>query len=329
MASALIGSTGFVGANLLAATTFDELYHSRNIHSIKGKSFSTVVCAGIPASMWMANHHPDQDLAQINSLLDILATITAKHFVLISSIAVYQQPVRGFDENSATFEQSLAYGHHRWQAEKRIQTLFAQSHIIRLPALFGIGLKKNFLFDLLNQAPSFMPNQAFKALRAKVSPTEKKVLSHFYHYNPKRNVYEYHHSSSLSPNETSPDNSTLELIALLQHHQATSLQFTHAQSKFQWYSLSNLWSDIQTAISNDLSSLNICSPPITAQALAKQLFDLDFTHQTATPALDYDMHSCHAHLWHSGEQNYLYSRSQVKTSLQDFIANYNMKLGSH
>ena len=47
-----------------------------------------------------------------------------------------------------------AYGNNRYRLEEITRSLFPRSIIIRLPGLFGTGLKKNFLFDFLNNSPS-------------------------------------------------------------------------------------------------------------------------------------------------------------------------------
>ena len=66
MATALIGYTGFVGGNLMRQQHFDAWYNSTNIHTIDGKNYSLVVCAGVPAAKWIANREPVQDLSLIH-----------------------------------------------------------------------------------------------------------------------------------------------------------------------------------------------------------------------------------------------------------------------
>ena len=150
---ALIGYTGFVGSNILAQRPFDLLYNSKNIEEIKNKNFNLVICAGAPGTKWIANKNPEADLASIQKLMDNLKTIKCNKFVLISTIDVYSQPLIGYDEDSSIDDSQLtAYGQHRHLLENFAEDNF-DSLIIRLPGIYGHGLKKNVIFDLLNNIP--------------------------------------------------------------------------------------------------------------------------------------------------------------------------------
>jgi hypothetical protein len=148
--NALIGCTGFVGSNLAQAMPFDELYNSKNIGEIRNKSFNKIVCAGVSAVKWWANQNPEQDKAQIDVLLNNLTTIKAGTFILLSTVDVYLQPNGSTEDDIPDVKGLHAYGRHRLYVEDFVKTHFAHHHIIRLPALFGTGLKKNVIYDLLN-----------------------------------------------------------------------------------------------------------------------------------------------------------------------------------
>ncbi|MCA1808618.1 MAG: NAD-dependent epimerase/dehydratase family protein [Kiritimatiellia bacterium] len=148
--SALIGHTGFVGSNLAAATDFTDYFNSKNIEEIRQRSFNLVVCAGVAAVKWRANQDPDEDLAAIERLLAPLRTINAERFVLISTVDVYPNPC-GVDEATDPHgTANHAYGSHRLMIEDFVREYFKNHHIVRLPGLFGPGLKKNVIYDLLH-----------------------------------------------------------------------------------------------------------------------------------------------------------------------------------
>lgn len=148
--TALIGYTGFVGGNLNNQYKFTDLYNSKNFQEMKEQEYDIVVCAGVSAVKWMANKEPEKDLASIKALEKILKTIRAKRFILISTIDVY--PIaQGKDEDfDCSNAETDAYGTHRQQFEKFCTQHFNNCTIIRLPGLFGDGLKKNIIYDLLN-----------------------------------------------------------------------------------------------------------------------------------------------------------------------------------
>lgn len=150
MNNALIGFSGFVGSTLLKQANFSELYRTTNIHEIENREFDVVLCAGTPAQKWIANRDPMDDKKKIDSLIDHLRTIKCKKFILISTVDVFKESI-GVDESTPVEEKGLhAYGLHRRFLEKFVEQHFSSCLIVRLPGLVGPGLRKNVIFDFLN-----------------------------------------------------------------------------------------------------------------------------------------------------------------------------------
>ncbi|WP_237173396.1 NAD-dependent epimerase/dehydratase family protein [Paracandidimonas lactea] len=150
MENALIGFSGFVGSTLLKQAHFSALFRSTNIHEIENGEFDVVVCAGAPAQKWIANRDPANDRKKIDSLIDHLRTIKCKTFILISTVDVFKEPI-GVDESTPVDGSGLhAYGLHRRLLEKFVEQYFPSYLIVRLPGLVGPGLRKNVIFDFLN-----------------------------------------------------------------------------------------------------------------------------------------------------------------------------------
>jgi hypothetical protein len=148
--TALIGYTGFVGSNLAAQSHFTDFYRSANIGEMRGGEFDLVVCSGVQAKKWWANQNEEADWAGITSLLEVLGTVSAKRFILISTVDVYPSP-SGVDESSPVDPAiNHAYGKHRYRVEKFVRERFANHLVLRLPGLFGTGIKKNVIYDLLH-----------------------------------------------------------------------------------------------------------------------------------------------------------------------------------
>ena len=150
MFHSLIGYSGYVGGTLLKQESFTSLYRSTNIGDIDNQSFDTVVCAGAPAQKWIANREPKADRQKIEELIAHLKTIQCKTFILISTVDVFKNPI-GVDEDTPVDESGLhAYGLHRRLLETFVEEHFPNHLIVRLPGLVGPGLRKNVIFDFLN-----------------------------------------------------------------------------------------------------------------------------------------------------------------------------------
>ncbi len=150
MRAALIGYTGFVGGNLCEQYEFTDKYNSKNFRDMEGQQYDLVVCAGVSAIKWLANKEPVQDLENITSLITVLKTISANRFVLISTIDVYPNIEKIDEDFDCHSIENHAYGMHRLGLEEFCLERFEECLIVRLPGLFGKGLKKNVIYDLLN-----------------------------------------------------------------------------------------------------------------------------------------------------------------------------------
>jgi hypothetical protein len=246
--SALIGYSGFVGSSLLRQRNFDCLYRSTNIQTMIGREFDLVVCCGASAKKWLANKEPERDLREIRSLTDVLQTIHAKIFVLISTVDVSRHPV-AFDESSFIDESDLhPYGLHRRALEKFVETTFKAHLIVRLPGLVGPGLRKNVIFDFLNH-------------------------------------------------------NNLDLI--------------DSRAVFQFYPMVNLWSDLCTALKNQLQLVHFTAEPISVQEVALGGFNRVFNNEISGPAACYDMRSQYAELF-GGAGTYQYSRRESLLAIRSY-----------
>jgi sugar phosphate isomerase/epimerase len=149
--NALIGWTGFVGQNLFDQMTNDEratysYYNSETIESICGNTFDTLICAGMPAAKWLANADPAKDRATLDRLIRCLEQVHAQRVYLISTVDVLDCSIPQREKGTVWSVQP--YGIHRKLLEDFVIQRFADVTVVRLPGLFGRGLKKNVLYDL-------------------------------------------------------------------------------------------------------------------------------------------------------------------------------------
>lgn len=152
----LVGDTGLVGSVLRQSVNFDATFNSTNIHelptiaSVPGQ-VDELYLACLPATKWLVNQDPAKDFNNILSIVDTLAKVWASKVILISTIDVYGHIDLGASENFEAHFGPLSYGTNRLLFETLVQdTLAFDTCIVRLPAVFHPLIKKNILFDLLN-----------------------------------------------------------------------------------------------------------------------------------------------------------------------------------
>ena len=286
----LVGSTGFVGGNLAAAHGFAALAHSSDVAAQYGTRPDLCVYAGVPAAMFLANADPAADLAVMRAARENLRRIAPKQVVLVSTIAVYADS-RGADENAMPGTQGLsAYGANRLQLERWVREDFPDSLIVRLPALYGKGLKKNFLYDLHTVTPAMLKPEKYAGLAA-----ESALV---------RGAY------SLADNGFYKLNGAADPAALKCFFAANdfnALAFTDSRSRYQFYDLGRLWADIKTALQNGLELLHLATPPLAAADVYAAVTGKDDWHnELDKPPFDYDLRTAHAALFAGADAAYGY-----------------------
>ena len=150
MSDALIGHTGFVGGTLLRQRPFDELYNSKNVETIAGKSFGLLAVSAMPAAKWIANRDPDGDRAVLDRLIGCLRQVAAEQVVVMSTVDVYPTPIDVDEDSPIDAAAQQTYGRNRLLLERMAAEHFPRLLVVRLPGLFGAGLKKNSIYDLLH-----------------------------------------------------------------------------------------------------------------------------------------------------------------------------------
>lgn len=149
--NALVGYTGFVGSHLMRDGM--DFYNRKNLKELSGKSYNTVYCSALPAEKWKANLNPEEDRSNMALLMNALQDVKCTTFVLISTIDVYDTSLPQCEDADIypVYYSNQPYGKHRREFEEWALQTFETVYIFRLPALFGHGLKKNALYDMMNK----------------------------------------------------------------------------------------------------------------------------------------------------------------------------------
>ncbi|MFF2370062.1 NAD-dependent epimerase/dehydratase family protein [Agromyces sp. NPDC058110] len=255
MRSALIGHTGFVGSNIASRHVFDAYFNTTNIDRIDGDAYDLVVTAGTRADSHRINRQGAADRAEIDGLVDRLARVRIGRLVLISTVCVYagdSSPT----ESTPTSEAGLTpYGANRLHQERRL----AAEHdtlVMRLPQLYGDGLKKGIVYDLAND------------------------------------------------------------------HR---VEFIRPEAEFQYYDVRHLWRDIGVALDAGLRSMNLATPAIRNEVVARDAFGVDVTGNDPGPADPFaamytrDMRTEHAELY-GADGDYLLDAESELAGIRAFAA---------
>lgn len=298
----LVGSTGFVGGNLILSHQFTYACHSSDIHEYFGCNPDLCIYAGVPAAMFLANSNPDADLEVMKRARENIRKINPKKLVLISTIAVYRDS-KGKNEESNMEEDGLsAYGKNRLQLEQWIRADYPDVLIVRLPALYGKGLKKNFLFDLHTIVPSMLNILKYEELSSKTELVKNG-------YTLQKNGF-----YCLNENVNRDD-----IKSFFMTSDFNALSFTDSRSRYQFYNLNRLWGDINKAIDCDITLLNLCTPPVSAKEVYVHITgDSSWINELDKAPYDYDLHSIHSDKL-DGDGYYLCSIQEELDDIKQFM----------
>lgn len=298
---ALVGYTGFVGSNIYAAGDFDVVYNSANIEEAYGTAPDLLVYAGLRAEKYLANNAPDKDMELIRQAQRNIEKIAPKKLVLISTIDVFKIP-QNVDENSIIVTEGLhPYGYDRYQLECWVREKYPNALIIRLPGLFGQNIKKNFIYDYINVIPFMLKAEKFEELSAK-DPELKKYYQLLDNGFYKVNVYE-------------KDRKQLkERFRVLGF---SALSFTDSRSVYQFYDLSRLWKDIQTALHAGITLWHPATEPVSVGEVYEYLTGKAFINELGGIPAMYDYSTVYAELF-GGKGRYICSKEEVLKAIKKF-----------
>jgi len=299
---ALVGYTGFVGSNICAHGTFDGLYNSKNIESAYGSSPDLLIYSGLRAEKYLANNDPEADLEQIKIAEANISRIAPKKLVLISTIDVFKNPV-GVDENTAIDTEGLhAYGYNRYLLEVWVRENYPDALIVRLPGLFGINIKKNFIYDYMNVIPFMLKEDKFMELSNREPALKScyiKLDNGFY-----KSVID--------------ESSKLQMKEVFKSLGFTALNFTDSRSNYQFYNLANLNNDIEIALEASVKLWHPATEPVNAGELYKYLSGNEFINGLKGEPANYDYKTIHDSLF-GGKNGYICDKVSVMEDIRRFI----------
>lgn len=303
---ALVGYTGFVGSNIYnkAGNQINGLYNSKNIKSAYKTAPDILIYAGLRAEKYLANTYPEKDKLLIDEAEKNIKNINPKKLILISTIDVFKEPVN-VDENSVIDIDGLQpYGYNRYLLESWVRENYPDALIIRLPALYGNNLKKNFLYDYLNPIPQLLEKEKMEELS---------ILN--------KDLFNYYvlHDDQFYKIKKLEETEKIKLKNILEELGFTALNFTDSRNIYQFYNLARLWDDIQIALKHNLTTWHPATEPVSAGDIYKFLTGNEFVNEIMPTPAYYNYRTIYYEIF-NGRNGYINSEVQVLNQIKNFIA---------
>ncbi len=301
----LVGYTGYVGSNILAKAgdKITGLYNSKNICEAFGTNPDLLIYSGMRAEKYLANNDPEADLRLVLEAQENITKINPKKLVLISTIDVLKEP-NGKDEDAFIDTVDLhAYGLNRYRLEQWVRLNYPDSLIIRLPGLYGINIKKNFIYDYINVIPFMLKEAKFDELCNIDSELKN-------YYTLQANGF--YKLNSISEDEKASLKVKFKTLGF------TALNFTDSRNVYQFYPLSRLWNDINIALENNLLLWHPATMPLSAGEVYEHLTGDKFTNEISPSPVYYDYKTKYAEIF-GGKDGYLMSGNEVLDDIKTFV----------
>lgn len=299
----LVGHTGFVGNNLYRYGSFELGVNSGSVREAYGTKPDLCVYAGLRAEKYLANQQPEKDWQMIEQAKENIRMIKPQKLVLISTIDVFKSPLAVYEDSAIDMDALQPYGYNRRVLENWVRENYPEALIVRLPGLFGEGIKKNFIYDIINVIPFMLSETKMGELSSQEAAIEE-------YYEIQDNGF--WKCRNLNEGEKNA------LRNILSRVNFSALQFTDSRSEFQFYPLKRLWSDIKIALENKIELLHTATEPISAGEIYKFLYGREFMNETAGVPAKYDYRTRYSGLY-KRDGGYIMGKEEVLLEIQNFV----------
>lgn len=302
----LVGYTGFVGSNLYETMKFDKVFNSKNIKDSFGLNPDLLIYAGVTGTKFLANQYPQDDLKIIENAKENILKINPKKLVLISSVDVYDDLEEKNEDYIIDPSRLHTYGKNRYELEQWVIKNIKDFHIVRLPAIYGENLKKNYIHDLINPCPTFITESKFHELLNNFEKLSK-------YYKREKDYYRLTYYDKC-------------LISFFQYSKDNALHFTDSKSSYQYFNLKKLYLLIQEVIEKNISIINVVTPPIESAKLYYEINEKKFKNEITKQPIKYNLKTKYDLVTFKNKNGYLLSEKECLDDLVCFIREERNKL---
>lgn len=299
---ALVGDTGFVGSNLCESYHFNYRVHSANVKDMYGLHPDILIYAGVTGTKWYANRYPIEDQKVIWAAYENIKRIDPRKLILISTIDIYDNN-SGMNESSClNMEKLHTYGRHRAELEKWVKENIRDYYIVRLPAIYGKSLKKNFIYDMIHLVPKILPLEWMEVVIENIPNTR------YYYEMDKNKNYKL---KSLDKKEY------IELRNVFKRSKINALNFTNSESEFQFYNLKYLWGHLKNVVKYEIREINLVTEPLKAVDIYSSVYGGIYI-SNMVPDIHYNIKSLYSERL-EGKRDYLYGKGFVIDDLKTYV----------
>lgn len=299
----IVGYTGFVGSNICRSTYFDKYYNTKNIDESFGTNPDLLIYSGIKAEKYIANKFPQKDYDHIAEAIKNIEKIAPKKLVLISTIDVYKNSDGKFEDEVLFPGDVDTYGRNRLLLENWVKSHIKDSHIIRLPGLYGKNIKKNFIYDAINVVPKILTVDKYNDL--------------FSNENDLKNFYFLDDNGFYKCKDVDKEKKSI-LKKFFLSKGFSALNFTDSRGCFQFYNLKYLWDHIQVVLKNDLRVVNMATEPVVIGELYEAIYNNEFINYISDKIPHYNFKTKYCKEF-SGSNGYIWGKDLVVKDIINFI----------
>jgi len=164
-------------------------------------------------------------------------------------------------------------------------------------------MKKNFIYDFLHVIPSMLKGDTFEELAAQAALLRE-------YYQPQENGF--YKCQALAPQEEQLLKETFQGLGF------TALNFTDSRNAYQFYPLSRLWEDLQTALEAAIPLWHPATEPVSAGEVYRYLTGEEFVNHIAPQPIYYNYKTKYADVF-GGRDGYLMGKDAVLSDIKKFV----------
>jgi len=303
----IVGYTGFVGSNLQRQHKFDRVFNSKNIADAFGVNPDLCVYAGIRSEKFVADKFPENDLKHVKEAIENIRQICPKRLVLISTVDVIPSPQTTdiYEDTLYQTDRLTPYGQNRLFLENEVRRLYPDTLIVRLPALFGKGMKKNFIYDLVSFVPALLKKTKFEGFCLEIEELN--------------NFYKEDENGFFRLKPSISDSGLAKLKSMFESLGFSALNFTDSRSKFAFYNLEYLWVHIETLLNDGATLVHMATAPVSAAEIYFALYGEIFKNEIIPQPFDYTFFKTRHTKVLGGKDGYIFDKYETVSDIVNFV----------